>query len=59
MISVISFVNKNTSGYINFKNSFSKFNGWQIKIIGWKTKWEGWITRMMAYRDYCKTCPPD
>jgi len=59
MIKIVSFVNKNTSGFINFKNSFSRFKGWELIVIGRSVRWEGWITRMMAYRDFCKQRPSD
>jgi hypothetical protein len=59
MIQIVSFVNKNNTGFINFKNSFNKFEGWELNIIGKNIQWKGWITRMTQYRDYAKNSDPN
>lgn len=48
-IQIYSFATHYTSGLINFKNSISKFNGWNLEIIGLGMKWKGFITKIKIY----------
>lgn len=49
MIQIYSFATHNTSGLVNFKNSISTFDGWNLEIIGTGMKWEGFITKIKIF----------